>query len=233
MTVRIGITGPIGCGKSTIAGWLGERPGVVVIDADQVVRAIVEPGEPTLAAVATRFGPEVIAEDGTLDRARLGRMVFGDAAALRDLEDITGPPARAHIIGAIEVAEADGATAVVVEAIRLVDGGLATACDEVWLVTCDAAVQVQRLIGRGTDADDAARRIEAQAGLVERVRPAATRVVDTSGTIEETRRLVEGAFDEAFGSATAAASTGTRAAGRQGDHATNDRAQDDPSAADR
>jgi dephospho-CoA kinase len=199
VTVRIGITGPIGCGKSTVADWLGERPGVVVIDADVVVRGIVEPGTPTLDGIVERFGPEALADDGTLDRARLGRIVFGDATALADLEAITGPPARARIIGAIEAAESDGATGVVIEAIRLLDGGLATVCDEVWLVTCAPEVQVDRLAGRGTDPEDAARRIEAQAGLVERVRPAATRVIDTSGSLEATRAHVETAFDAALG----------------------------------
>ncbi len=198
MTVRIGITGPIGCGKSTVAGWLGERPGVVVIDADVEVRGIVEPGTPTLGDIVERFGPEALAEDGTLDRARLGRIVFGDATALADLEAITGPPARARIMRAIEAAEADGATGVVIEAIRLLDGGLATVCDEVWLVTCDPEVQVERLAGRGTDPEDAARRIEAQAGLVERVRPAATRVIDTSGSLDATRADVEAAFESAL-----------------------------------
>jgi dephospho-CoA kinase len=198
VTVRIGITGPIGCGKSTVAGWLGERPGVVVIDADAVVRGIVEPGTPTLDDIVERFGPDALAEDGTLDRARLGRIVFGDATALADLEAITGPPARARIRRAIEAAESDGAIGVVIEAIRLLDGGLATVCDEVWLVTCDPAVQMERLAGRGTDPEDAARRIEAQAGLVERVRPAATRVIDTSGSLEATRADVDTAFDAAL-----------------------------------
>ena len=100
-------------------------------------RGIVEPGTPTLDDIVERFGPEALAEDGTLDRARLGRIVFGDATALADLEAITGPPARARIMQAIEAAESDGATGVVIEAIRLLDGGLATVCDEVWLVTCD------------------------------------------------------------------------------------------------
>ena len=137
MTVRIGLTGPIGCGKSTVAGWLGERPGVVVIDADRVAREVVEPGEPALDAVLARFGPDVLRDDGSLDRAALGRIVFADPAALRDLEAITHPAVRPRILAAIDRAAADGAAAVVIEAIQLVEGGLAELCDEVWLVTCD------------------------------------------------------------------------------------------------
>ena len=104
--VRIGLTGPIGCGKSTVAGWLGERPGVVVIDADQVAREVVEPGEPALDAVVARFGPDLLRDDGSLDRAALGRIVFADPAALRDLEAITHPAVRPRILAAIADAEA-------------------------------------------------------------------------------------------------------------------------------
>ena len=94
---RIGITGPIGCGKSTVAGWLGERPGVVVIDADQVAREVVEPGEPALEAIVARFGEGLRRGDGTLDREALGKIVFADPAALRDLEAITHPAVRPRI----------------------------------------------------------------------------------------------------------------------------------------
>ncbi len=175
VTVRIGLTGPIGCGKSTVAGWLGERPGVVVIDADQVAREVVEPGEPALDAVVARFGTDVSAPGRMpLDRAALGRIVFADPAALRDLEAITHPAVRPRILAAIAAAEAADAPAVVVEAIRLVEGGLAEVCDEVWLVTCDPTVQRERLVGRGAQSDDAERRIAAQAGFADRLRPLAT-----------------------------------------------------------
>ena len=195
MTIRIGLTGPIGCGKSTVAGWLGERPEVVVIDADRVAREVVEPGEPALDAVAARFGPGVLREDGSLDRAALGRIVFADPAALRDLEAITHPAVRQRIMAAIDAAEAADAAAVVIEAIRLVEGGLAQVCDEVWLVTCDSTVQRTRLVGRGASSDDAESRVAAQAGLIDRVRPIASRVIDSSGDLTTTRDLVDAAFE--------------------------------------
>ena len=198
MTVRIGLTGPIGCGKSTVAGWLGERPGVVVIDADLVAREVVEPGQPALEAIIGRFGADLRREDGTLDRAALGRLVFADPAALRDLEAITHPAVRPRIESVMTRAEADHADVVVIEAIRLVEGGLAVMCDEVWLVTCDPAAQHERLLGRGASADLAAQRIAAQAGLVERVRPVATRVIYTSSEQAETRRKVDRALGDAL-----------------------------------
>src|SRR3954452_10397298 len=155
--IRIGLTGPIGCGKSTGAGWLGGL-GAIVVDADVVAREVVEPGEPALDAVVARFGSGVVHHDGSLDRGALGRIVFADPAALRDLEAITHPAVRSRIRGAIDRAASDGAEAVVIEAIRLVEGGLAQMCDEVWLVTCDAAVQRERLIGRGATPDTAEQR---------------------------------------------------------------------------
>ena len=195
--VRIGLTGPIGCGKSTIARWLGERRGVVVIDADRVAREVLDPGEPALAAVVERFGVELLGADGALDRAALGRLVFADPAALRNLETIVHPAVRPRILAALAAADAGGAVAVIVEAIKLVEGGLASFCDEVWLVTCSPHAQRARLAGRGSSDRDAEQRIAAQEGMVQRVGPTRTRTIDTSGDEVETRHLVESALDAA------------------------------------
>lgn len=205
MTVRIGITGPIGCGKSTVAGWLREL-GATVVDADEAARAVVEPGEPAFEAVVGAFGAEVRSGDGGLDRAALGRLVFGDAAALRRLEAIVHPAVRPRILVALEAAKAAGAPAVVVEAIKLVEGGLAELCDEVWLVTCDPAVQRARVIARGADPGDADARIRSQGDLADRLRPAATRIVDTTGSGAGARAAVATAYAAAL-----AGSAGRRA----------------------
>jgi dephospho-CoA kinase len=209
VTVKVGLTGPIGCGKSTVARWLGERPGVVVIDADRVARDVLDRGELALEAVVRQFGTDLRQADGSLDRAALGRIVFADPGALRDLEAIVHPAVRPRILAEIATAEADGAAAVVIEAIKLVEGGLAEICDQVWLITCDPDVQRGRLLGRGSTPEDAEVRIEAQAGLVERIRPAATLVVDASGKPSATRAIVEAAFDAAL-SSTGIARTGGR-----------------------
>jgi dephospho-CoA kinase len=181
-----------------VARWLGAWPGVVVIDADRVAHEVLDPGEPALESVVARFGRGLLRADGSLDRAALGRIAFEDATALHDLEAIVHPAVRPRILAAIADAEVAGAVAVVIEAIKLVEGGLADACDEVWLVTCAVDVQRQRLIGRGSIAADADQRIAAQAGLAERVRPRATRVIDTSGDTPTTRTIVEAAMAEAF-----------------------------------
>jgi len=196
-TVRIGITGPIGCGKSQVARWLGER-GAVVVDADVVAREVTAPGTRGHAAILRRFGAPVTGGDGTLDRQALGRLVFADPAALRDLEAIVHPAVRPRILDAIAAAEAYKAPAVVIEAIKLVEGGLAGLLDEVWLVTCDPASQHARLLGRGMGEADATQRAAAQAGMVERLTPVATRVIDSSGSEPDTRALVEAALAEAI-----------------------------------
>ena len=197
MTRKIGITGPIGCGKSTVARWLGERSGVSVIDADHEARLVLAPETPEVEAVYRRFGQDLRRPNGELDRGALGRIVFKDPEALHDLESIVHPAVRPRILAAIERAERAGARAVVIEAIKLVEGGLAELCDEVWLVSCEPAVQRERLVGRGDAEDDAAARVDAQGDLVERLRARATRVVDTNGVPADTRRSVDALFNEA------------------------------------
>jgi len=196
--LRIGLTGPIGCGKSTVARWLGERRGVIAVDADRIAQEVLGPGTAEVEAVYRRFGPALRRADGTLDRAELGRLVFADPVALRELEAIVHPAVRPRILAAIAEADRAGARAVVVEAIKLVEGGLAESCDEVWLVTCDEEVQLERLIGRGMEPTDAAARLAAQRGLATRLRPRATRVIDTSGSAEATSQIVERLLTEAL-----------------------------------
>lgn len=178
--LRIGITGPIGCGKSTVAGWLAAR-GAVVVDADAIARSVTAPDGPILAAIVEQFGSGILASDGSLDRGALAAIVFADDAALAALESIVHPAVRPQLVAAVARAEAAMPPAVVVEAIKLVEGGYARECDEVWLVVCEPAEQRERLARRGLARADAERRIAAQADLVERLAPEATRIVDTSG----------------------------------------------------
>jgi dephospho-CoA kinase len=194
----IGLTGPIGCGKSTVARVLVELGGTLV-DADILARDSTARGEPSLPAIRQRFGPSVFHPDGSLDRAALGRVVFSDPVALADLEEITHPHVRRRVTSALDRAAAAGDPFVVLEAIKLVEAGLAEVCDEVWLVECSAVEQRQRMRERGMTADDIARRTATQgADLVERLAPHATRRIDTSGTLADTRERVEDALAEAL-----------------------------------
>ena len=157
----VGLIGPIGCGKSTVAGWLAER-GAAVIDADQLTRSIMTPGSPVTDAIIARFGGEYRLADGSLDRAALGRLVFADADRLAELEAIVHPAVARVEQDAIRAADAVRPAAIVIEAIKLVEAGHVGWCDEVWLVTCEPEVQLARLIGRGMSDGDARQRIAAQ-----------------------------------------------------------------------
>jgi len=193
--VLIGLTGPIGCGKSTVAAWLAELDGVEAIDADDVARAVLDAGTPEVEAVYRRFGAGLRGPDGSLDRAALGRIVFADPLALADLEGIVHPAVRPRILALVDDAARHGRRAVVIEAIKLVEGGLAAMCDEVWLVTCSAAEQRTRLTARGLPPEDAAARIEAQGDLVGRIADQASRVIDSSGSAESTRSAAQAALE--------------------------------------
>ncbi|MGP1674476.1 MAG: dephospho-CoA kinase, partial [Candidatus Limnocylindrales bacterium] len=149
-------------------------------------------------AVYARFGAVLRRPNGELDRPALGRIVFADPDALGELEAIVHPAVRPRILAALDAADHDGARAVVVEAIKLVEGGLAELCDEVWFVTCDAASQLERLMARGSDADDATARIAAQGDIEARLGPRATEVIDASASVDITRADVDRRFDRAL-----------------------------------
>ena len=125
--------------------------------------------------------------------------MFSDPAALADLEAIVHPAVRPPILAALDAASETDAPAVVLEAIRVVDGGYADDVDEIWVVACSEAVQRSRLAGRGLDPAEAERRIAAQVELVERARQAATRVIVTDGSLADTARDVDAALAAALG----------------------------------
>lgn len=197
MTLRIGLTGPIGCGKSTAASWLADL-GAVVVDADEIARQVTAMGQPALDDVVARFGEAYRLPDGSLDRSALGRLVFSDPEALRELEAIVHPAVRPRIEAAVAGAEGTGAVAVVIEAIKLIEAGYAEECDEVWLVTCDPDTQRRRLVGRGSTPVEADQRIAAQGDVAARLATQATRLIDSSGTEEAARRRVEEAWKAAL-----------------------------------
>ncbi len=186
----IGLTGPIGGGKSTVAAVLAEL-GAEVIDCDQLAREATAPGSATVAAIAERFGPSVIGDGGGLDRAAVAARVFGSPADLAALEAIVHPAVTCRLAQRL----ADCAQPVaVIEAIKLIEAGYHRRCDRLWLVTAPAEQRRARLVGqRGLTPADADRRIAAQGDWAAASELADT-VIDNRGDAAELRRQVTAAW---------------------------------------
>lgn len=186
--LTVGLTGGIGSGKSTVAAQL-DALGAAVIDADVVAREVVEPGTSTLAAIAGRFGPQVLRPDASLDRAALAAIVFPDPAALADLNALTGPAISARVEKLRAQVAADRVS--VFDMPLLVERRLWPKEHLTVVVAADVETRVRRLVeGRGLTEADARHRIAAQASDAER-RAAADVWVDNDGPPEQTQEQVE------------------------------------------
>ena len=185
--LRIGLTGGIGSGKSTVAALLAAR-GAVVVDADRIAREVVEPGTPGLAAVVGAFGPGVLTADGALDRAALASIVFADPEARARLDGIVHPLVRARAQEV--VARAPEGAVVVQDVPLLVETGQAGQYDLVLVVEADLETRVARLALRGLTEEDARARIAAQATDEQR-RAVADVVLDNSGAPDALAAQVE------------------------------------------
>jgi dephospho-CoA kinase len=186
----VGLTGGIASGKSTVTRQLAAL-GCRVIDADVLARQVVAPGEPALAAVAAEFGPEVLRPDGTLDRPRLGAVVFADPARRRALEAIVHPAVQARRQAILDGLAAEGFDGLgVQDAALLVEVGGAAHVDRLVVVYAEPAAQRERLMRRdGLAGPDADRRIASQMPLAEKVK-VAHYVIDNSDSPEETEAQV-------------------------------------------
>jgi dephospho-CoA kinase len=188
----IGLTGNLGCGKSTVAAMLREL-GVATIDADRLTREIRQNDSDARAAIQQRFG--------SYEAPRLAEIVFRDPAALHDLEAILHPLVRGAVRARLAELEEGGLEAAVVEVIKLLESPLADGCDQIWVVRCDEDDALARVAAsRGMSADEARRRIASQSSQAEKL-AAADVVVDGSAPLEETRRQVEAAYQALMGRA--------------------------------
>jgi dephospho-CoA kinase len=191
MTTRVGLTGGVASGKSTVAAMLGEL-GAVIIDADALAREVVAKGTRGLAAVVDEFGEELLGTDGELDRPAMGRLVFNDEQARKRLEAIVHPLVFERIVELEEQAPAD---AVVVHDIPLLaESGRADTFDAVVVVDAPPELQLERMLGdRGWTEEDARSRIRAQASREDRL-TIASHVIENTGTREDLRRRVAEVF---------------------------------------
>ncbi len=182
----IGLTGNIATGKSTVAAMLG-RLGAHTIDADKVAHGVMRMDETVRCRIVQRFGPGVLDTQEQVDRSALGAVVFSDAQALADLEEIVHPAVLERIRRRLSRCEAD---VVVIEAIKLLEAGVHLHCDSIWVVTSPPEVQRQRLMReRDLTSEEARRRMDAQPPAEAKV-ARADRLIDNSGSLKETWRQV-------------------------------------------
>jgi dephospho-CoA kinase len=191
--VLFGLTGGVASGKSTVALRFRQR-GVPVIDADAVAREVVAPGTAGLAEVAGAFGQTVIRDDGSLDRTRLGELVFADPAARQRLNDLLHPRIRARTRQHASRLERQGQRLACYEAALLVENGLVERYRPLVVATLPESLQLERLMQRDGLAEEVARRrLSAQLPLADKMAVADV-LVDTSGTREQTQRQADEAL---------------------------------------
>ena len=183
----IGLTGNIATGKSYVAQVLREL-GAQVIDADLVAHDVVNPGTPTLAAIAQHFGNAVLQPNGELNRKALGQIVFNDKAKLKQLEDLMQPAIHAELNARLDALLKNAVG--VLEAIRLIEGGWHQRCTQVWVTHCPPELQVTRLMQhRHMTEAEALTRVSAQNPQAEKLAKADV-AIDTAGKLTETRAQV-------------------------------------------
>ncbi|WP_395106885.1 dephospho-CoA kinase [Actinomadura sp. SCN-SB] len=191
--LKVGLTGGIGAGKSEVSSLLRER-GALVVDADVIAREVVEPGTPGLEAIVAEFGEDVLRPDGTLDRERLGSIVFADRDRLAALNAIVHPLVGERMRELVDTAPPDAI--VVYDVPLLVENGLAENYDVVVVVDAPVEVQLDRLTSRrGMSEEDARARIAAQASREER-RAVATHVIDNSGSLDDLKAQVDALWED-------------------------------------
>lgn len=189
--MNIGLTGGIASGKSTVSRLLVER-GALLVDADRIAREIVLPGSPALGQIADRFGADMLLPDGSLDRKRLGNVVFSDAAERKALEEITHPAIRHEMMTRMRRLEEEHPQSLVVVDVPLLhESGLTDRFEEIIVVYVPKEIQLQRLMRRdGLTEAEASERLRSQWDM-ETKRERADYVIDNSKGMEETRQQVE------------------------------------------
>jgi dephospho-CoA kinase len=192
----IGLTGNIACGKSTVVAMLTDL-GAEAIDGDQVAHTNMGPNSPLGPALVAEFGEDILNPDGSVNRPTLGAIVFSDPAKLARLEALAWPPVLATMRAAMARAEPP---VLVLDAIKLIEAGIAAECDELWVVACPREQQIARIIARNNvDRAEAERRIDAQPPQEEKIALADV-VIENAGMLEELRAQVLAAWQRLTGS---------------------------------
>ena len=195
--LRVGLTGGIGCGKSTVAAMMAEL-GCRVLNADKMAHALIAPGEPAYNDVVRKFGRDILASDGSVDRARLAALVFADGGKLASLNAIVHPRVLRELDRELErLARVDPHGVAVVEAALLIESGYHRNLDRIILVTCTRDQQLERLtnptFGRAMSREQAEQRIAAQMPVEEKRKQAAGKLdeIDSSCSLSSTKTQIQ------------------------------------------
>ncbi len=193
MPVLLGLTGNIASGKTTVGQMLLELGAARYIDADLLVHQLYAKGQPIYAGVVAAFGEEILAPDGEIDRRKLGAIVFNAPDDMRKLEAIVHPAVGVAMAEELQKAAPDAI--VILDAVKLLEGGSAALCKSKWLVICEGEQQLRRLIQRnGFSEEEARARLRAQPPI-EPKRKLVDEVIDNSGSLNATRAQVEAAWE--------------------------------------
>ncbi|MCG3089381.1 dephospho-CoA kinase [Sporosarcina cyprini] len=191
----IGLTGSIASGKSTVAAMLREK-GYPIIDADEISRLVVEPGSPVLSEIKDAFGEDVIMEDGQLNRAKLGDLIFNDIEKRQQLNGIIHPAVRKEMLRQKEEWIAKGASTVIMDIPLLFESRLQPFVDRILVVSVTKDLQKSRLMARnGLSEDEAESRISSQLPMEVKER-GADAIIDNNGTLEATKQQLEAVLAE-------------------------------------
>jgi dephospho-CoA kinase len=189
----IGITGNIACGKTAVGHMLLELGAERYIDADAVVHKLYQSGQAIAVKVTEAFGGGVVASNGDIDRKALGTIVFQDTSAMRRLEAIVHPAVSQAL--ANELARVSSSGIVIIDAVKLLEGGSGKFCQSKWIVICPQELEYERLIARNNlDPEEAWTRIKAQPPVDERL-SLVDEIIDNSGSLDDTRRQVTAAYE--------------------------------------
>jgi dephospho-CoA kinase len=189
----IGITGNIACGKTVVGHMLLEMGAERYIDTDAVVHQLYQSGQSIAVKVAEAFGPDVVTSNGDIDRNALGTIVFQNAEAMRSLEEIVHPAVSQALVN--ELARVSPNGIVVIDAVKLLEGGSGKFCQSKWMVVCPEELEYERLVSRNNlNPEEAWARIRAQPSVVKRL-PLVDEIIDNGGSLEDTRRQVAAAYE--------------------------------------
>ncbi len=188
--LRVGLTGGIACGKTVVRELLAGR-GALTIDADAIVHRLMDAGTDLTRRIGEAFSSDVLSPDGSVDRTKLGRLVFSDSSARWKLNALVHPDVIREEKRLLREAEGSGVDIAVVDAALMIEAGTYRDYDKLLVVHCPRALQLERLVQRdGLSRAEAARRVDAQVPVEEK-KPYADFLIDTSGSLADTERQVE------------------------------------------